>query len=192
MTSRATATATRARIIDRALLLVHQQGFQHTTLAEFADAAQIPTGNLYYYFKTKEALGELLIDTRLSEFRSLFDEFDKNPSPKQRLLALIAAKETGREELTKYGCPVGSLTQELAKQGGPLAAKAGALFDVLLDWVARQFDAMGQGQQASCLARQLISSLQGATVLASALRRPSILLEETQRLTTWIEGLSQR
>jgi AcrR family transcriptional regulator len=34
--------------------LAHRNGFRDTSLADIAEAAHVPVGNLYYYFKTKE------------------------------------------------------------------------------------------------------------------------------------------
>lgn len=185
-TSGAKGTQTRDRIVDRAMDLVHMQGFGKTTLAQFAEAAEVPPGNFYYYFKTKESLGEALIEKRAAEYCAVFGELDNDPSPKNRLLSLIAAKRDQIDILVERGCPVGSLTQELAKKDGPLAGRAGAIFDMLLGWTARQFKEMGCGPGSPALAIQLLASLQGATLLANALDRPDPLLTEIERLSRWI------
>ena len=44
------------RLIASARALLHEQGVQRTTLAEVAERAQVPPGNVYYYFKTKDEL----------------------------------------------------------------------------------------------------------------------------------------
>lgn len=189
MARRSTIAEIRNRIIDKSLRLVHGQGFHRTTLVQFAEAAEVPLGNFYYYFKTKKSLGEALIEKRISGYGSLITEWEKDPSPRNRLLSFIAMTKTMKDELTEYGCPVGSLTQELAKKGGPLAKKAGSIFDLLLDWTARQFKAMGYEKDAQSFALQLIASLQGAVVLANALNRSDLLLEEAERLSRWIQEL---
>jgi AcrR family transcriptional regulator len=171
------------------LCLVHAQGFHQTTVAQFAKAAEVPPGNFYYYFKTKESLGEALIDKRISEYRSYITEWEKDPSPKSRLLSLVDTMRMLKDELVQYGCPIGSLTQELAKKGGRLAKKAGALFNLLLDWTEEQFKALGYERDAQAFALQLMSSLQGAIVVANALRRSDLLLEEIDRLSRWIQEL---
>ena len=51
-------TDKRVRLIEAAKVLIHQQGFHLTTLADIAQEADVPLGNVYYYFKTKEAIGE--------------------------------------------------------------------------------------------------------------------------------------
>lgn len=189
MTRRSTIAEIRNRIIDKSLSLVHAQGFHRTTLVQFAEAAEVPLGNFYYYFKTKKSLGEALIEKRISGYGSLITEWEQDPSPRNRLLNFIAMTKTLKDELTEYGCPVGSLTQELAKKGGPLAKKAGSIFGLLLDWTAQQFKAMGYEKDGQSFALQLIASLQGAVVLANALNRSDLLLEEVERLSRWIEEL---
>ena len=51
----------RSRLLEAANRLVHAQGFNQTTLADIAREAEVPLGNVYYYFKTKEDIGHALI-----------------------------------------------------------------------------------------------------------------------------------
>ncbi|MFQ6019499.1 MAG: hypothetical protein ACE5KW_01960, partial [Dehalococcoidia bacterium] len=102
---------------------------------------------------------------------------------------LVDMMRTLKDELTECGCPIGSLTQELAKRGGPLAEKASALFNLLLDWIAKQFKALGYERDAQAFALQLMASLQGAIVVANALRSSDLLLEEMDRLSRWIQEM---
>ena len=48
--------ATRARILDRALVLFRKNGFDRTTMREIAEAAGLALGAAYYYFPSKESL----------------------------------------------------------------------------------------------------------------------------------------
>ena len=41
--------------------VLHEQGVERTTLADIALAADVPVGNVYYYFKTKDQLVEAAI-----------------------------------------------------------------------------------------------------------------------------------
>jgi AcrR family transcriptional regulator len=47
----------RTRLIETAMKLAYRNGFRETSLADIAQAAHVPVGNVYYYFKTKEELG---------------------------------------------------------------------------------------------------------------------------------------
>src|ERR1700723_4045052 len=79
----------RTRLIETATKLAHGRGFRETSLADIAEAARVPVGNVYYYFKTKEELGEAVVERRLEEFRELRQEIDQLSSPKKRLFAFV-------------------------------------------------------------------------------------------------------
>ena len=50
------AAGKRERLVAAARQLFHEQGVEKTTLAEIAAAAEVPVGNVFYYFKTKDAI----------------------------------------------------------------------------------------------------------------------------------------
>ena len=52
----------RERLVASAGDLLHRQGVMATTLAQVAEAADVPPGNVYYYFKTKDDLVRAVID----------------------------------------------------------------------------------------------------------------------------------
>src|SRR6266478_2785694 len=109
-------TSKRDRLIEAAKIMFYQQGVTGTTLADIAQRAQIPLGNVYYHFRTKEALVEAVIQAHLQELQSLFAQLDRQPDPLQRLLGLLVAERESEHALARYGCPHGSLSQELNKR----------------------------------------------------------------------------
>ncbi len=52
----------RERLVAAAIQLLHQQGIERTTLADIAKAADVPAGNVYYYFKTKDEVIAAVIE----------------------------------------------------------------------------------------------------------------------------------
>ena len=46
----------RERLAEAAAQVFHEQGVEKTTLTDIARAADVPVGNVYYYFKTKDEL----------------------------------------------------------------------------------------------------------------------------------------
>ena len=54
----------RERLVAGASEVIHRQGVERTTIADIARAADVPVGNVYYYFKTKDELVEAAIDSR--------------------------------------------------------------------------------------------------------------------------------
>jgi TetR/AcrR family transcriptional repressor of nem operon len=183
-------TLKRDRLIEAAKIMFYQQGVTGTTLADIAQQAQVPLGNVYYHFRTKEALVEAVIKTHLQEVQSLFAQLDRAPDPRQRLLGLLAAEREGEHALARYGCPYGSLSQELNKEDGQPATTAALLLQAYLDWTATQFRLLGKHEEeAKDCALDLISSLQGTFLLANSFRSPELLERKLQRLETWLRTL---
>src|SRR6267154_2150276 len=114
----------RSQLVSAAVSLAYQNGFGKTSLADIAQEAKVPLGNVYYYFKTKEAIGEAIVEQRLQEFEALRRAWDEASSPKERLCACVQAVLANKDILASGGCPVGTLCSELHKEDGALARKA--------------------------------------------------------------------
>jgi AcrR family transcriptional regulator len=179
----------RTRLIEAANKLIHQQGFNQTTLADIARESEVPLGNVYYYFKTKEEIGSALIEHRADFYRGVIESWNQLPDPKQRILALIQMVSDQRDILARNGCPIGSLCQELHKDGGPLADKSAGMMATLLSWAEQQFRLLGKDKESADLALHLISALQGASLLTHTFRQPDLITRETDRLKKWIDSL---
>jgi TetR/AcrR family transcriptional regulator, transcriptional repressor for nem operon len=179
----------RTRLLQAAERTTYRYGFGNTAIADIAKEARIPLGNVYYYFKTKDEIGDAIVELRVSRFRKLLQEFEKAGSPKERLRAFVEIKINNREELARNGCPVGTLCSELRKLGCGAADKSGILFETALDWMEKQFRELGKGAESRRLAVHLLSATQGVSVLAHAFHDPGLIEMEAARLKEWIRGL---
>src|SRR5437868_5323348 len=74
----------RTRLVDTAARLVHEQGFNRTSLADIARESGVPLGNVYYYFKTKDAICEALIEKRSAAHAALRATWDEQLDPRAR------------------------------------------------------------------------------------------------------------
>lgn len=169
--------------------LAYKRGFRETSLADIAEAADVPVGNVYYYFKTKDELGEAVVERRLVQIRNFREEMDKLNSPKERLLAYVDTIHGKREQLARGGCPLGGLCTELHKEGGPLAKKSAALFTEPMRWLEEQFRAAGHEKDARALAVHLFAAFQGMAAVAHGANDPEVVVMETKRLKDWIRTL---
>jgi hypothetical protein len=102
---------------------------------------------------------------------------------------LIEEVESQREALASSGCPIGSLCQELHKDGGVLAEKAASLMAALLSWTEQQFRLLGKGTESADLALHLVTVLQGVSLLTHTFGQPELILRETSRLKKWVDSL---
>jgi len=72
------------------------------------------------------------------------------------LLALLKLAREHEHVLARYGCPYGSLCQELDKEDGQMASVAAQIFQVYLDWTETQFRLRGSDEQeARDLAKEI-------------------------------------
>lgn len=180
-------TDKRDRLIQAAKILIHQQGFNLTTLADIAQEADVPLGNVYYYFKTKEAIGEAVIEKRAAEYAELLSALNEIPEPSSRLRAFVDTNVEELELIARYGCPIGGLCQELGKQGGSLADQAAKLLHDILQWSEAQFRSLGFADRAEEYALNLVSSIQGMHLLTHTFKDPKLAKRQTDTLLAWLE-----
>jgi len=89
----AKAEETRERIVDTALRLFRDKGFDETTMRDVAAEAGMATGAAYYYFRSKEELVMALYARTAHEARSLIPPLvDRSKELKKRIRAVIDAK----------------------------------------------------------------------------------------------------
>ena len=177
------------RLIAAASQLLHQQGAEKTTLADIAQAADVPVGNVYYYFKTKDDIIAAVIEAHVELAKAALTSIDtSHSSPKSRLKALVAEYADQSEVIALYGCPHGSLCSELDKRSGPPDFAVAELMRVPIEWAEEQFRALGR-PDAHDLAVSLIAAYEGSALLANTFRDPDILVREARRLNRWINTL---
>jgi TetR/AcrR family transcriptional repressor of nem operon len=189
MTDSATrAPGKRERLIAGARKLLHEQGVEKTTLAEIAQVADVPVGNVYYYFKTKDDLVAAVIETHRHDIGAALASLDRHRTPKARLKAFIRMLMDQRDLAARHGCPQGTLCSELDKRDDDIAQGAAELMRVPIAWAEEQFRAMGR-RDAHDLALGLIASYQGISLLTNTLRDPELMAREGRRLERWIDSL---
>jgi AcrR family transcriptional regulator len=183
------ASQKRERLITAACDLFYRQGIAGTTLAHIAEAAEVPLGNVYYYFKTKDDIVAAVVEARTEEIRSATAALERrHGSPKARLKGLVGMLAESRDAIADHGCALGTLCTELANQPGQSPSLTAPLMQTLLDWTEQQFHAMGR-RDARDLALELVIAYEGSAVLTNALAQPELMAHEARRLEKWINAL---
>ena len=116
------AEETRTRILDAALRLFRDRGFEQTTMREVAAEAGVATGGAYYYFRSKEEL-VMAFYLRTSDqaqepfaaaiaatkdlkkrIRAMIDlKFDQFAEHRELMVALLKAGVDPRDPLSPFG-----------------------------------------------------------------------------------------
>jgi AcrR family transcriptional regulator len=169
--------------------VIYEQGVEKTTIADIARAADVPSGNVYYYFKTKDELLAAAIDGHAQDLRAVLESLESHRTPRARLKALVRELIRQRETVADYGCPLGSLCSELDKHPDGLDRTCLDLLRLPVEWAEQQFRSMGR-RDARDLAVALIASYEGIALLTNSFRDPELMTREGRRLERWIDSLA--
>ena len=137
----AKAEETRTRILDAALRLFRERGFENTTMRDVAAEAGVATGAAYYYYRSKE---DLVMAFYLRTDEETRDEFAKavasSKELRKRLRGLVETKFTQFEEHR-------SLLTALLKAGvdprdrlSPFGEETKPVRDENIEWYARALE----------------------------------------------------
>ena len=183
------ASEKRERLLEAGKRLIHRRGFRHTTLADIAQESGVPLGNVYYYFKTKEDLLSAVAQRWSDDFHSRAAALEaRSDDPRARLLALLDSVTASRSVLAEHGCPVGSLTQELNKEGCATREAVNQVLILRAEWAAEQFRLLGRSD-AQELGVALVAAMQGIILMANAMHDPQVLVRQVARVKQWVAEL---
>jgi AcrR family transcriptional regulator len=165
---------------------------ERTTIAHIAAAADVPSGNVYYYFKTKDDIVDAVVSMRMGAIEAAHAALSKRyDSPADRLKALFNSLSEQADVIAQRGCSIGSLCTELSKRVTGPEPNSARLMQALIDWAEQDFREMGRSD-AHELAIEMISFYQGTAVLAHATASPELMRREADRIDRWIDELQQR
>ena len=107
----------RQHILDTGKMVIVGKGFSAVGLAEILNAAKVPKGSFYHYFKSKEVFGEALLEDYFAGYnqrlQSLFS--DKSMTAAARLMTYWSRWQDAQEGDDLTGkCLVVKLSAEVA------------------------------------------------------------------------------
>ncbi|MEJ1295963.1 MAG: TetR/AcrR family transcriptional regulator [Candidatus Sedimenticola sp. (ex Thyasira tokunagai)] len=183
---------TRQRIVNAANQLFYRKGYNRTSFTDIVEGADVPRGNIYYYFKTKDEMLLAVVNHRLEVITGMLTRWESEIiQPIERLERFVQIMYDSTPALLRSGCPMGSLNIELAKDQPELKAESKKLFDLFLQWLTKQFVAIGYSTEARELALQLLSRGQGAIVVAQVYQDPGFLQRSTEDIKRWLVDLER-
>lgn len=179
---------TQQQIIEAADMLFYEKGFEHTSFAHIAEAVKISRGNFYYHFKTKDDILNAVIKQRLTNTQAMLDQWHlADEDPAERIKSFIHILIDNQTKIMRYGCPVGTLSAELAKLNHPSQKHANKIFSLFHIWLGKQFCALGLHANADFLAQHLLARSQGVATLANAFRDKKYVQREVQLMCDWLD-----
>lgn len=175
---------TRSKILDSANKLFYRQGFNRTAFSDIVLDTGLSKGNITYHFKSKDDILTEVFKQRIEKTNQGLAEFERNNSDaNSRIEAFIDSLQKGKSELTRYGCPNGSLAYELGKSDGVTRNLSRNVFELIRQWLIKQFlDLDNTEQQSKSLAMELFTRGQGICVLAQVYSDDVLFETEVKRM----------
>jgi TetR/AcrR family transcriptional repressor of nem operon len=171
----------REKILTEGLRVVHERGFAGASVRDIVQAAGVPQGSFTNHFTSKEAFGLEVLDLYFARGCELMRETLRNDSlpPLQRLSAYIdATKDRLNRNGMRNGCLYGNFTAEASDHSEILRQRLVEIFAEVRASVAYCLKAaveageLSPGLDCDEIAAFIVSSLQGANLLAKAERSP--------------------
>jgi len=188
------------KLVATAANLIHNKGFNNTSVQDILNGSSVCRSNFYYHFDTKEQLGFEVLARRMRWWYGyVMKPSLDNPelSPQDRINAmldkvvLIATSEEGA-----MGCPFGNLAQELSYIHEPFRETLSEFFGGI---VHRLEECIDEGKKKGIFkdtlpSRQIaefaIAQIQGSFLLRKTHKDPGIMERNIEMLRLMIEGLS--
>ncbi|MEO0543416.1 MAG: TetR/AcrR family transcriptional regulator [Pseudomonadota bacterium] len=164
--------------------LFWQRGYGATSIADVASVADVPLGNVYYYFKTKAEMADAVAQLFVQQTEALIEEVEAEAgTPRQALRLAIQRLKSTQDDRVTYGCPIAAASHEFLQSAPDASKKAAQSFSLLAEFLARNLTAAGHRPSVSLArARALLCEWQGGIALAHSLGDKQILSEAMARM----------
>ncbi len=180
--------STREKIIKTADELFYKNGFDHTSFADVASNVGISRGNFYHHFKSKDDILAAVIEHRKKNTKKMLEEWERDArSPKGRIKCYIDILIKNQTLIKEFGCPVGTLTNEMAKLKHASTEDAASIFSLFKYWLTEQFEKGGCQNNADRLALHVLSWSQGTVTIYNAFKDDDFLKNEIRQIESWLD-----
>jgi len=181
----------RLQIVEAADQLFYQKGYNLTSFSDIATVSEIPRGNLNYHFKTKDEVLLAVIQYRVNGMQHMLQDWEvQYKTPLERLQRYAKIVSNVKNEVTQYGCPMGTLNSELGKVQQELQVITRQQFEVFENWMHKQFQAMGCKKNAAELTMHLMVWTQGISTMAYIHQDTRLIQREVKSILSWLESLT--
>jgi TetR/AcrR family transcriptional repressor of nem operon len=164
---------TRTKVLQVAARAIRKDGPDRVGVAAVMAEAGLTHGGFYAHFKSKDDLVTEAIRQMFRDARGRFREITGERPAADALTAYIAFYLSHwHRDVRGVGCPLPSLSADLARLPPAAQAVFGDGVGGLTDFIAEKLEAMGKAEPHS-LATSVLSELVGAVTLARAVADPA-------------------
>lgn len=170
-------TGKAAEILDSAERSMRRGGFDAVSFRDLAADVGIKSASVHYHFPHKADLGEALVQRYTERFLDVLGApDDENETVAMRIGRFVEAYRSVvlEDGLLCLCCVLGSETLNLP---APVAGAVEQFFSRVLDWTNTALALTTEGNEAGLTGAQILSSLQGAMILALAMKQPQLFVD---------------
>ncbi len=191
---------TKERILREAQRLIHTNGFRATSVDAIAKASGVKKANVFYYCPNKEELGLEILDrmATLALTHILSPTFDDDRHPTEQLRDYLRLVRRHMEEsYCAGGCPLGNLALEMADVDEAFRTRLTRFFEAWESVIERvlprglETGVYREAMDPRATASFIVSSLEGAILLAKTKRDPKVLAYADSHLVKILESYEE-
>ncbi|HEX6870955.1 MAG TPA: TetR/AcrR family transcriptional regulator [Micromonosporaceae bacterium] len=190
MPGQARSTETRARLLATTAELLRGSGYHGAGLTEILDRSGVPKGSLYHHFPAGKA--ELAAASLRQSGAAILTWLEKLADERGTVAEAVRGFcDTYIAQLTssdyRRGCPLATVALESADLPEIVQQEIGAAFRAMEDLLARRLAAQSpSASDLRPLATEIVAAVEGALVMAKAMRSTAPLETVRDRLITRI------
>jgi TetR/AcrR family transcriptional regulator, transcriptional repressor for nem operon len=187
---------TRERLLQAAFREIYRSGFQSAGLETILASAGVTKGALYYYFKSKRALGYAVVEEVIGpdNYGTWARPLQSGKDPIDTLIG-IAQRISVRPEDVRGGCQLNNLAQEMSPLDAGFRKRLAMVFQA---WREATASALREGQTHGKVRRDvepgdaaglLIAMVEGYGSLAKNAQDPKVTKAGIRNIVDWLRSL---
>ncbi|MGB8114889.1 MAG: TetR/AcrR family transcriptional regulator [Candidatus Sulfotelmatobacter sp.] len=187
---------TRERLLQAAFREIYRSGFQSASLDVILASVGVTKGALYYYFKSKQALGYAVVEEVIApdNYGQWVRPLQSGKDPIDTLIGAVQAIRV-RPADVRGGCQLINLAQEMSPLDAGFRKRLAAIFDIWREAVA---SVLREGQTHGSVRRDvepadaaglLIAMVEGYGSLAKNAQDPKVMKAGIRNIVDWLRSL---
>jgi TetR/AcrR family transcriptional regulator, transcriptional repressor for nem operon len=188
---------TKEALLNAAQQLMLEKGFVATTVDEICAEADVTKGSFFYYFKTKDELGKILLNrfTQQTGSRIMAVVAAAGEDPRDRVYGFVDAAMEMADCCDTKGCLVGTFAQEVSESHPQLRVcceeaflQMRKAFELELKKAKEKY-AKNDSMDTKGLSEHFLALVQGSFLLMKATRDRSLMTRTLLHFKSYLEQL---
>ena len=168
------------KLLNEAESEMRLRGYHAVSFRELAASLGIKSASVHYYFRQKEDLGVALVKRYSAGFFEALDA--RAAASEDRIQAYVDVYRDALNSADRI-CLCGMLGAESCGLPPVLSDEVAAFFRANIEWLADALPDTLDADERQCKAEHILSTLQGAMILAGSLRDNTAFDRAAQGLT---------